>query len=209
MQSAPLDWQQAYADGTTPWDLRAPTPALATLLAQPVLAEAGLRAAARIAVPGCGRGHDLRVWSQRGFDVTGFDLAPSAVEEASALLALNRARARVLCRDVFGLVPEFEDSFDLVYDYTCYCAIPPHLRSAYAHTLAGILRPRGLLLHLTFPMRAELVGKHGRPPHLITETDLHKSFDAHFELLRDLPAEHSVPQRVAAERWFLWRKKNA
>lgn len=209
MDSAPLDWQQAYAEGTTPWDLRAPTPALLTLLQQSVLADAGLRAAARVAVPGCGRGHDLRVWSQRGFDVTGFDLAPSAVEEANALLALNRVRARVLCRDVFGLVPEFADSFDLVYDYTCYCAIRPHLRRAYAQSLADILRPRGLLLHLTFPMHPELAGKDGHPPYLITEADLHASFDRHFELLRELPAEPSVARRAGAERWFLWRKKSA
>jgi SAM-dependent methyltransferase len=206
MDSAPLDWQQAYCEGATPWDLRGPTPPLLALLAQPVLAQAGLRSGARVAVPGCGRGHDLRLLSQRGYDVVGFDIAPSAVAEAQALLALNRARARVLCRDVLGLSPEYESAFDLVYDYTCYSALRPYLRGAYARAMATILRPRGLFLHLTFPMRAAAAGKEGRPPYLITVTDLHDSFDAEFALALQQDAQHSVPLRAGAERWFLWRK---
>lgn len=207
MESAPLDWQQAYREGHTPWDLRAPTPPLVELLASPVLAEAGVRAGARVAVPGCGRGHDLREFSRRGFDVTGFDVAPMAVEEANALLALNRARARVVCRDVFGLVPEFDATFDLVYDYTCYCSLRPPLRSAYARVIAGILAPRGVLMHLTFPMRTELAGKHGQPPYLVTSPDLRSSFEPYFDLVREQPAQASVAERVGAEHWYLWRKR--
>ncbi|HLU39725.1 MAG TPA: methyltransferase domain-containing protein [Planctomycetota bacterium] len=207
MDAVPLDWQRAYREGVTPWDLRGPTPALLALLHGPVLVEAGVRSGARVAVPGCGRGHDVRVFAQRGFDVTGFDIVPDAVEEARALLSLNRVRARVLCRDVLGLLPEFEGSFDLVYDYTCYCALRPYLRSSYARVLAGLLRPNGLVLHLAFPMRADAAGKDGRPPYLITVTDLHESFDACFALERELPAEDSVPERRGAERWYLWRKR--
>lgn len=207
MDSTPLDWQHAYAAGTTPWDLRRPTPPLVELLASPLLASCGLFAGARVAVPGCGRGHDLREFDRHGFEVTGFDLAPAAVDEAVALLALNRARARVLCRDVFGLEPEFRAAFDLAYDYTLYCALHPPLRAAYARTLAGILAPGGMLLHLAFPMRSDVAGKNGRPPHLITASDLRASFEPHFDLLRELPASGSVAPRVGAEHWYLWRKR--
>jgi SAM-dependent methyltransferase len=202
-----MDWQQAYDSGSTPWDLRGATPALIALLAQPVLGTAGLRAGARVAVPGCGRGHDLRVWSQHGFDAIGFDVAPRAVHEGNALLALNRVRARVLCRDVFGLLPEFAGAFDLVYDYTCYCAIPPHLRQAYADVVTGTLTSGGLFLHLTFPMRAEVAGREGRPPYLITPADLHASFGQRMALVHELPVAGSVAGRAGAECWFLWRKE--
>ncbi|MEZ5962318.1 MAG: methyltransferase domain-containing protein [Planctomycetota bacterium] len=207
MDSAPLDWQQAYVAGTTPWDLRRATPPLADLLASPLLASVGLGAGARVAVPGCGRGHDVREFGRHGFDVTGFDLAPSAVDEARRLLELNRARARVLCRDVFGLLPEFSATFQLAYDYTFYCALRPPLRPAYARTLAGILAPGGMLLHLTFPMRSDLAGKDGRPPFLVTAQDLRTSFEPLFDLVRELPASGSVPERVGAEHWYLWRKR--
>ena len=40
---------------------------------------------ARIAVPGCGRGHDLRAFAARGHRVVGFDLVSEAVAEARAL----------------------------------------------------------------------------------------------------------------------------
>jgi len=207
METAPHDWQQAYAQGQTPWDLRRATPALVELLASPLLASCGLRAGGNVAVPGCGRGHDVREFGRRGYEAIGFDLAPAAVAEATALLALNRTRARVLCRDVLGLAPEFPGAFDLVYDYTFYCYLPPPLRTAYARVLAAILAPAGMLLHLSFPMRSDHAGARGRPPHLMTARDLRQVFEPHFELLRELPPSSSIGARAGAEHWYLWRKK--
>jgi hypothetical protein len=206
MAGTPIDWHEAWAAGLTPWDLRASTPPLAALLERGA-AQVGVRPGARVAVPGCGRGHDLRVFAAHGCAVTGFDLVPAAVDEARALLAFNRVTADVHCRDVLGLLPEFEATFDVVYDYTCYCALPLHLRDAYGRVAAGLLRPGGVCLHLTFPTRADVAGPAGRPPYVITPDDVRRSFGPHLELRTELPAEGSVGRRAGAEAWFVWQKR--
>lgn len=209
MEPAPLDWSQAYAKDETPWDLRAPSPPLLALLERGLCQELQLGAGARVAVPGCGRGHDLRVFSKHGADVTGFDIVPAACEEARALLRLNQSPGRVECRDVFGLSPEYDGHFDLVYDYTCFCALQPHLRPAYVKVMRAILRPGGYFLHLSYPMRAELAGPPGKPPFLIEDAALQRCFGPHFELASTRAAERSVPRRAGAELWYLWRTKGA
>ena len=206
MTEAARDWDHLYAQGDTGWDLREVTPALQTLLGSGFLARLPLTAGCRVAVPGCGLGHDLRAFAQHGCQVTGFDISPLACAQARTLLALNGVAAAVVCRDLFGLLPEFAGCFDLVYDYTCFCAIPRHLRAAYGRIVHGLLVPRGHLLVLAYPMLPERAGQ-GGPPYLVTEPDLHLAFDAGFTLVESFAPQDSVPRRAAAERWYRWQRR--
>ncbi len=202
-------WQRAYELEHTPWDLRGVTPPLQALAEARFFTRLELPAQARVAVPGCGRGHDLRVFGELGYRVIGFDIARTVVEESRALLELNRVAddVQVLCRDVLALVPEFEEQFHLVYDYTCFCAIRPHLRERFAETMATILQPGGWYLGLHFPMQESHAGKAGRPPYLVTDQALHQAFDEHFLLVDSFKPEDSDLGRVGAERWYVWRKR--
>lgn len=209
-----MDWHSRWTERQTPWDLKQITPPLAHLLRERTLGSCGLPEAGRIAVPGCGRGHDLRAFAVQGYHVTGFDLVPEAVAEARALLELNGVeegeepgQVQVFCRDVLGLGPEFESRFDLVYDYTCFCALSPHLRSTYVESMARLLKPAGLFLHLAFPMQESHTGKDG-PPHLILAEHLEDVFGQGFELLRDFDPIQSDVSRLGAERWYLWRLRS-
>ena len=208
-----MDWHSRWAERQTPWDLQQITPPLEHLLRERTLTDHGLRPEARIAVPGCGRGHDLRAFAARGHRGVGFDLVSEAVAEARSLLELNGVeegeepgQAQVFCRDVLGLGPEQEGQFDLVYDYTCFCALPPHLRATYAGGMARILGENGLFLLLAFPMHESRTGKDG-PPLLITPEHLEEAFSPHFELLSDFDPIQSAVSRLGAERWYLWRRR--
>ncbi|MEM7205155.1 MAG: methyltransferase domain-containing protein [Planctomycetota bacterium] len=199
-----LDWDAAWRERRTPWELWGPTPALEALVASGALRDLGLPEGARAAVPGCGRGHDLRVLARQGLEVTGFDIVPEAVAEARHLLALNGDRGTVLCRDVLGLLPEYAGTFELVYDYTCFCALRPHLRPAYAKVVQGLLRPGGWLLALMFPMAETHAGR-GRPPYLVTPAVAETVFTP---LVLEDSAVPDVPgdPRAGAQRWYVWRK---
>src|ERR1700729_1500661 len=71
------DWEGRYQSGDMPWEKGEASPGLVDFVAaHPELPRGS------VAVPGCGTGHDARVWARAGFDVTGFDLAPSAVRLA-------------------------------------------------------------------------------------------------------------------------------
>lgn len=206
MSTPAKDWERCYAENDTGWDLRGPTPPLEALLASGFLRRLGLPERPRVLVPGCGRGHDLRALATAGCDVTGVDLVPAACAEARELLALNRIDGRVLCRDLFGLLPELGGRFDLVYEYTCLCALPRHLRSAYGDVMAGVLVPRGIWLGLVYPMRPSVPPREG-PPYVVTEADLRATLSPHFDLETSFEPENSVARRAGAERWFLWRKQ--
>ena len=86
------DWELRYQTGDMPWEKGEPSPGLVDFLAaHPELPKAS------VAVPGCGTGHDVRVWTRAGFDVSGFDLAPSAIRlsrERTAQAGLNASFAQ-------------------------------------------------------------------------------------------------------------------
>lgn len=206
MSYAAKDWERCYRENDTGWDLRGITPPLAALLASGFLSTLGLPQRPSVLVPGCGRGHDLRAFAAAGCEVTGVEIVPEACVEARELLLLNRVEARVLCRDLFGLLPELQEGFDLVYDYTCLCAIPPHLRPAYGKTIRGVLKEHGTWLGLVFPMLPENTGKQG-PPHLVTEADVHLTLEPGLQVVASFAAEDSVERRRGAERWFVAKKR--
>ncbi|KEF51061.1 uncharacterized protein A1O9_12877 [Exophiala aquamarina CBS 119918] len=46
--------------------------------------------------------------------------------------------------------------FDLIYDYTFLCAIPPTMRQAWARQMQELLSPTGILICLEFPLYKDL-----------------------------------------------------
>ena len=202
-----MDWHRAYADGHTPWDLLQPTPPLEHLLRSGRLAELGVPTDGRIAVPGCGRGHDVRALARAGYRVTGFDVVPAVVDEARQLLTINGVdpeRAEILTRDVLGLDPDFDGAFDLVYDYTCFCALAPHLRAAYGGAVARLLRPGAIWLGLVFPMAPG--GYVERPPFRIEAGAVAAALGGAFAPVASFPAVASVPERSGLESWAVFRR---
>lgn len=134
------DWQQQYETGETPWDRGAPAPALVQYLATNPMT-------GRVLVPGCGTGQDVRVLALSGAEVLGLDIAPAAVERARRFLA-GTPRAEVALGDLFTdtAQPPLAGSFDLVWEHTCYCAIPVERRPDYVEAVAHALKPGGSLL---------------------------------------------------------------
>lgn len=137
-------WQERFASGQTPWDRGAANPQLARWL------DAGALAPCRVLVPGCGSGHEVAELASRGFEVTGLDFAPAAIQRAGELLGRlppeARARARLVQADALAWQPD--EPFDAIYEQTCLCALYPDHWVEYARKLHGWLRPGGRLLAL-------------------------------------------------------------
>jgi len=75
--------EQAGDSTLIPWDHDRPNPSLVEWL--DTAAHGLLRCGSRVAVVGCGRGHDARELLRRGFEVTAFDCSESAIRQAKAL----------------------------------------------------------------------------------------------------------------------------
>lgn len=134
-------WQQCFERRHTPWDRGVAGPQIAHWRADGTLTP-GLR----IAVPGCGSGHDAVALAQAGCAVTALDYADAAVAQTRERLAAAPLAASVVQADVLAWLPA--EPLDAVYEQTCWCALHPDHWQAYAHQLQRWLRPGGRLLLL-------------------------------------------------------------
>ena len=197
------DWHDQYATGRTPWDRGQPAPALTQYLAT-------FPAEGRILVPGCGTGQDVKAWAAAGAEqVLGLDLAPLAVERAQELLE-GFSKAEVLLGDLFADChqPPLAGSFDLVWEHTCYCAIPPGRRPDYVVAVAAALKPGGQLLGVFFlnPWDEDEDRTQG-PPFGTGLEELRGMLETRFELVRGWRPDVAYPGREGREWCGLFAKK--
>ncbi len=197
--SAPAFWEDLYARGQDGWELRQPAPPLATWLAGGGRFEpARPGGAARVAVPGCGRGHDARLLARAGYRVDGFDFAEAAVEQARALARADGVDVTFEQRDVFTLAADRAGVFDGVWEYTCFCAIDPGRREEYAQLVHAILRPGGTLLACFFPLRDGTDG----PPFPVSRPEIERVLAPWFAIVEAAAPVESVEQRRGLE-WLV------
>ncbi len=191
----PEYWETRYARGEDGWELGGPAPPLAALLS---IGEAG--PAGRLAVPGCGRGHEAIPFARHGFEVTGFDFAEAAIEAAAAGAAAAGVsdRCRFERRDLFELPCLYPAAFDAVVEHTCFCAIDPARRPEYVDVVASILKPGGRLLALFYPLRAA-TGAGDGPPFPTTRDEIDRLFGRRFDTAFARVPGDSIPRRLGLE----------
>src|SRR5688500_18438097 len=101
--SLPEFWDTRYRGGVTPWDARGVPPALSQWLDE--------RPGARVLLPGCGSGYEVRAFVEHGHEVTAIEFSDAAIDAAKQ--ALGPLADRVKKADFFT----FETApFDLVYE---------------------------------------------------------------------------------------------
>ncbi len=197
------DWQQQYVAGETPWDRGGPAPALVQYLT-------GRAVRGRVLVPGCGTGQDVKAWASSGAEaVIGLDVAPLAVERAGKLLH-DVPRAEVRLGDLFVDChePPLAGAFDLVWEHTCYCAIPPERRPDYVRAVAAALRPGGQLLGVFYlnPWDEDEDQNQG-PPFGTGLEELRTMLESHFHLVRGWRPDVAWPGREGREWCGLFDRK--
>ena len=181
-----------YRQGVTPWDAGRVPPRLEQwLFAQP--------AGRRVLVPGCGSGYEISRFAEHGDDVVGIDFSDAAIDAARR--TLGSLAYRVSKADFFAFTAP---AFDVVYERTFMCALPPRDRQRWADRVAELVRPGGLLAGFFF-----LADKHRGPPFGISARDLHALLDSAFALIEDeaVAAELSVPVLAGHERWQVWKRR--
>jgi SAM-dependent methyltransferase len=190
--SASAFWQELYDRGQDGWEMGGPHPSLVHLVETTPLPRG------RVAVPGCGRGHDARLLASHGYDVVGFDFTDAAVHEARRLSREAGVAVQVEQRDIFGLARDYAGVFEGVWEYTCYCAIEPRRRAEYIATVAAILKPGGWFLACFFPVRP----RGGGPPFPVSKTEVRRLLAPQFRIERAGPPPRPV-QRRAGQEWMV------
>ncbi|HET8576173.1 MAG TPA: methyltransferase domain-containing protein [Methylomirabilota bacterium] len=197
--SAPAFWEQLYAGGNDGWEIGTPAPGLEAWLNAGGSFPAGTGGGPpRIAVPGCGRGHDCRLLARRGYRAWGFDFAEAAVTEARQLAFREGVGVVMERRDVFTLAKDYPGFFDGVWEYTCFCAIDPARREEYIRVIQTILRPGGRLLACFYPLRDGTDG----PPFPVARPEIERVLAGGFRILHAGPPARSVERRQGLE-WLV------
>lgn len=191
--SSPEFWEQLYARPRQPWELGGPAPPLVDFVEQSPPPRG------RVAVPGCGRGHDARYLAMKGYDAVGFDFSPAATGAARTLARLARLDVPFVEVDVFDLPHPYPTAFDGVWEYTCYCAIDPARRDEYVDTIAAILKPGGWFLACFFPTAGDWVG----PPYPVDPAEVRRLLDPAFVIEREFVPPRSAPGRQGFE-WMVY-----
>ncbi|EPS63916.1 hypothetical protein M569_10868, partial [Genlisea aurea] len=154
-------WDRCWEEGLTPWDLGSPTP----LLLQ--LHNTGSLPTGRALVPGCGSGYDVEAIACPERHAIGLEISDSAIKKAKELHSLSRHAAHFdfIKADFFSWSPT--ELFDLIFDYTFFCAIRPESRSLWGVKMSELLKPGGELITLIYP-----IDEHeGGPPYKVSVAD--------------------------------------
>jgi SAM-dependent methyltransferase len=194
-----LEWQRRYEANDTPWDKGESAPPLAKFLREG-------RISGRVLVPGCGKGHDVRALGiQSDVSVVGLDLAPTAITQAKALADGAKAGSNVnfIVGDFFHLPKKLIRSFDWLVEHTCFCALPPELRSDYVLAAASALRTGGKIFGIFYLTPDVEVG----PPFAISKEELSRLFDPHFSLLEEWVPKETFPGRENRELVRIMQKR--
>jgi SAM-dependent methyltransferase len=146
-QKVPLkdrDWGKYYQEENTAWDLGEPSPPFVRLFKKGVLKKG------KMAVPGCGKGHEVLFFAKENFEVTAIDFAKEALQIVQEKLQKASLKAKLLQKDFLCLDPEEDGRYDYILEQTCYCAIEPVKRGNYVRAAHRLLRPHGELIGLFY-----------------------------------------------------------
>ena len=185
-------WSVRYAAGKTPWDFGGVPSALKSFLERSSVPD-------RVLIPGCGSGYEIQAFHAAGYDVSAIDFSPAAVEQAQRVL--GSLAERVVLGDFF--THDFgQRRFDLIYERTFLCSMPPSRWPEYVDRMADLLSPRGRLIGVFLYGQRLSSG----PPFPITGPEAEQFFTKHLELVRSEAMTDSLPLFRDMERWQEWKK---
>ncbi|MFC6882040.1 MULTISPECIES: class I SAM-dependent methyltransferase [Actinomadura] len=180
-----------YRAGRPPWDTGVTPPELVALVEG-----RGAPPPGRALELGCGTGTNAAYLARRGWEVVAVDLVERAVRQAREKVG---AAARVLCGDATRLDElDVPGPYDLFFDLSCYCGIPPHRRDGYASGLTRRAAPGARLLMFGYGPEA-----FDDPVSGVTAEELRARF-AGWDLVDTTPGTNPFPTF-----WFTLRRNAA
>lgn len=170
------------------------------------------------------------LFSSYGFNAVGLDISPTATEEARKLqedinlhqqypvknVQEGRGEARFITADFFmdnflsesHGSPNGDRKFDLIYDYTFLCALPPAFRPKWSARMGELLSPAGRLICMEYPLGKD--PKTGGPPHglvpelyeqLLAKPGCEVEYDGDGKVIEKETSDESDSALVRFEHW--------
>jgi SAM-dependent methyltransferase len=191
----------AYRLGLTIWERTAPPSDLVELVEGSSPSAPG-----RALDLGCGTGTDSIYLAEHGWDVTGVDMVPKALEIARRRAAAAGVSPRFVAGDVTRLADlEVGGSYTLTLDFGCFHTLPEDRRESYVESVSAAAAAGATLLLYGFRRPPRFAPIHAG----VTAADVRERFSgAGWELVSAEPVSADaivVAGRRADQQFELWR----
>ena len=143
--SFPEYWEHSYKNNNMGWDLGGTTPIFDNWIKK--IAKKKI-----ICVLGAGNGWDALNFANIGHEVIAIDFAPTAIKNIKQKAKNRSINIKALQLDIFDLPSYYQNYFDIVVEYTCFCAIDPNRRKEYINMVRNILKNGGKYVGILFPL---------------------------------------------------------
>ena len=94
--------------------------------------------------------------------------------------------------------------FDYIVEYTCYCAIDPKMRNQYIDVMYNLLKDRGELVGIFFPLNKDI--SEGGPPFGVNLEETINQFLNKFRLIESIEHPLSIQPRAENEQFVRFIK---
>ena len=136
--------QERYSTNNTPWDTTTTTPALINSINH--------SKNKKIAILGCGYSKDSLFLAKKDHKVYSIDFARKPIEYLNYIKSKEGMKSLFpIQEDIFNLNKKYSNFFDIVIEYTCFCAIDAIRRPQYAELVSDIFNRDGKFIALFFP----------------------------------------------------------
>jgi len=191
----PLDenyWNQQYMANATGWDLGEVAPATKEYI------DALPSKDIHILIPGCGNAHEAVYLLKQGFtNVTVIDIAPVLVNKLKQKFSGAKG-ITIIHGDFFT----HSKKYDLIFEQTFFCALPPFMRQQYVFQMHFLLKTGGILAGLLFDRDFE-VG----PPFGGSQPEYENLFRGSFIFRQFSECQNSIEKRFGSELFVEFEKK--
>lgn len=180
-------WNKRYEDGETGWDIGYPSTPIKEYI------DSLTNKSIRILIPGAGNAYEAEYLHLQGFEnVHVLDIAENAIN-----LFKSRVHDFPFDHLIHGDFFDHQGEYDLIFEQTFFCALPPGLRLKHAEKMCELLSPNGKLAGLMFNFPLEEKG----PPWGGNEEMYREVFEPNFGSVKIKPCLNSIEPRQGSEYW--------
>ncbi len=195
-----MDWNERYLKNDMPWEKGFGTPVLTELLST---APEYFLPNTNALVIGCGLGHDVALLREAGINAKGLDISEIALQLARDA---HPELGEVWILDDLFNISHSPCDYDLIWEHTCYCAIPPKKRDDYVKCVYDLLKPNAYFAGVFFTDTGQAPDE--GPPFSTSRDEVFIKFSHMFHLVWEGKPSQSYPGREDCEWVMIWQKSN-
>ncbi|HLC52632.1 MAG TPA: class I SAM-dependent methyltransferase [Candidatus Nanoarchaeia archaeon] len=165
------DWEEVYANKSTPWDVNQPEDELVNLVKSKLIQPC------KVLELGCGHGNDSIFLAKNGFKVTAIDISKKAIAEAKRRAKIAGVKIRFLVEDASRL-DLVKETFQFIYDRACFHFIPEEKRNGYLTNIKRLLKKDGY-----FVLIVSSDQERARGPYQFSTENIRQIFGDEFKII--------------------------